>query len=327
MFPFIPMLIGAILGAGTSLIRGGGAGDALKGAAMGAAGGGIGSAISGAIGGGIGGGGAAGTIGGGGTVGTIASGMGKGLPASMGLPAVGGYTAAAAPTIVGGPLAGTPSYIASSMAPSVISSSLSQFSAPSLAGAGLSSLMGGQAGGSIAPMKSGILSSIFGGKTASIMSNPWALALGGGLGLDYFAKRRQTKETRKGIEEYLGQVGKAQEAAMWTPEKREGMMKGISGLIAETIGAGKKRAARGAAVTGRGGGSYGKEVERLRRTGLETGARALAETYSPTSIPVPSVEAYMAKSRDPLAEWMKDVLGLGGTAVGLAGAAKLARAF
>jgi hypothetical protein len=205
-----------------------------------------------------------------------------------------------------------------------------------------------------APAQGGILSSL---------TSPWVLGGLGLSGLDLFSKRKRQEEAEdiagqiegeseeeyrqrllahqqagteldEGTAAYLDQVGKAQEAAQWTESDRSNMMKAIMGIVSEQQQAETSRLASDLASAGRGGGTYQAGLEKIRRGGLETAARALAPTFGPANIPIPNIGAYLAKpsltertptkrptgvttaalrSKDAFSSWLEDILGLAGT--------------
>lgn len=137
-----------------------------------------------------------------------------------------------------------------------------------------------------------------------------ALGVGSNL-LGGFMRYNQQQAQSEAINRMLGQY---LAESQWTPEKRAGMMQGIGGQTAEAIQAGQKRAASSAAAAGRGGGYYGRESERLRRSGLETAAQALAGTWGPSNV---SPEAYRLMGQaqaGPISPWYETTQGLGGLA-------------
>lgn len=123
----------------------------------------------------------------------------------------------------------------------------------------------------------------------------------------YGQQQAQSEAVNRMMNEYLA-------ASQWTPEKRAGMMQGIGGQTAEAIKAGQERAAATAAASGKGGGAYGRETERLRKAGLETAARALSGTWGPANV---SPEAYrlMGEAQaGPISPWYETTQGVGGLA-------------
>lgn len=129
----------------------------------------------------------------------------------------------------------------------------------------------------------------------------------------YGQQQAQNEAVNRMLGEYLS-------AAQWTPEKRAGMLAGVGGQTAEAIKAGQERAASTAAASGRGGGYYGRESERLRRSGLETAASALAGTWGPANISPAAYEAMgraQAGAISPLYETTQGLGGLAGTALPL----------
>ncbi len=129
----------------------------------------------------------------------------------------------------------------------------------------------------------------------------------------YGQQQAQNEAVNRMLGEYLS-------AAQWTPEKRAGMLAGVGGQTAEAIKAGQERAAATAAASGRGGGYYGRESERLRRAGLETAASALAGTWGPANISPAAYEAMgraQAGAISPLYETTQGLGGLAGTALPL----------
>ena len=161
------------------------------------------------------------------------------------------------------------------------------------------------------------------GKIPGFLRNPWNLAMGGGAALDLYAKRRQADAQKEAMDDYLESFEESRQAARWTPEKRKGLMSGVRGIISESVGAEKRRAGAAGAAAGRGGGSYQKRLDKIRRRGRETEARAAAQTYGPEQLPIPGMGAYAARGVDPTAQWLNQLLGVGGRALGVAGGQKL----
>jgi len=175
---------------------------------------------------------------------------------------------------------------------------------------GLSSLGSAISSGFAGPGASaGISPASMGGGAGSWFSRlptsvKWGAPILGGLGMDWWTKKKAAEREREGAQEYMDAVL----GSGWTPAKRKEMMKGIAGYMGKQVGAARKRFASGMAAAGRGGGTFGKRLERVRRAGRETAATALAGTYGQT--PVPSYAAYAARKKE--SPFWSDLLGLGG---------------
>jgi len=142
--------------------------------------------------------------------------------------------------------------------------------------------------------------------------------MGGMTLLDLYSQARQAREGEKATEGYLSSLREAQEAAQWTPEKREGFMKAMQGIFSEQAKSATESAAARSAAAGRGGGAYGRSKERIQRAGHEAAARAMGQTYGPSQVPVGDIRAYLAKGQyaAPYANWLRDVTGTYGQMVG-----------
>lgn len=128
--------------------------------------------------------------------------------------------------------------------------------------------------------------------------------------MGFFGSRNAS--ARHAQKRYIKALKQMQERASWTPARRKQMMKGIQGFISKYINAGQERAARTGATMGRGGGYYGRESERLRREGLEYGAKALSTTFSPPPMPGVSYGAFQGYQGTNMGDILGQILGLGG---------------
>lgn len=111
-----------------------------------------------------------------------------------------------------------------------------------------------------------------------------------------------------------------QELGQWTGDMNSGsrgaFMKGESGRVADWIRGMGERAASNYAALGRGGGSVGKEQERIRREANNKLAQAFAQTYVPKASLTPDVSSYksIAEAMTPSAGALEStVSGIAGT--------------
>lgn len=141
---------------------------------------------------------------------------------------------------------------------------------------------------------------------------PWVV--GAGLVSDIYSQYRLQKAQKEAAEKYKAAADKAREQGTWNETTRANYMKGVSGNINEMIEGMKRRIGSNAAALGRGGGYYGKNVERARQQGREMYAKELANTYVPNYIPPADYGAYLAEAMGN-APWYNSTLsGIGSVA-------------
>ena len=104
---------------------------------------------------------------------------------------------------------------------------------------------------------------------------------------------------------------------LWDDEQRAAQGNYIQGLYSNAMTAAQQRAGESVAGRGTGGGGYGRNVESLRREGLETAAKALGSTYGPPGA-APNAMAFMPEyssftSPEQQQQWKIDLAKLGGS--------------
>ncbi len=141
---------------------------------------------------------------------------------------------------------------------------------------------------------------------------PWMM--GAGVLSDVLtgtAKNKQQEElnanTVSSLNEYLNK-------ATWNPETRAEYQKGIMGEYGDMIAGAQRRAGATGADAGRGGGFYGSQTERSSQAAREAVARAMAQTYQPSTVNPAVYQALAQAKTGPTPWWTNLTEGIGTTA-------------
>ena len=135
------------------------------------------------------------------------------------------------------------------------------------------------------------------------------------------AERKTEASRLEGRQSYLDVYREAIKKGQWTPEKRAAYMKGISSLIGDLVGGMKRRAVGTATETGRGGGYLGSLLSDINKQGLKMKGEALAKTFIPRAVALPSAGLFggqtYAPRTSPMGETYDFISNLSGMAAGL----------
>jgi hypothetical protein len=149
-------------------------------------------------------------------------------------------------------------------------------------------------------------------KSGSLLGKAMPYVMGAGLVSNTISSYKQKKAEEEAAKQYLAAAAAAKEEGTWNDTTRANYMKGVSGSISDMVSGLKRRISSNAAASGRGGGFYGKNVDKAQQQGRELYAKELANTYTPNYIAPANYSAYLAAQGG---DWYDSLLtGLGSTA-------------